>query len=162
MTFVLQKDAELVRVDSTHAWIRLERERPKGGMMHQISQGVLIYKYPYTNEAQFADSNLFAVRDSILKTYIPGPGKGSYMTTEYKYVPPISDELNVQKKYAKEIRGLWKMKNGFMGGPLYTLTTLDNTDEHIVMMVGYVYAPQFDKREFTREMEAMIKSVAWK
>ena len=91
---VIPKEAALASHDDRHAWVRIEREKLKGGYQHQISQGLLIFKYPYRQKQQFLDSNLFAIRDSILQAYIPGPSDGSYMTTEYRYYPPISKEIN--------------------------------------------------------------------
>lgn len=159
LTLVLQKDAELVEIDDHHAWIRLERERPKGGFMHQISQGVLIARYPYEDRSQFQDSVLLQQRDALLKKYIPGSVPKAYMTTEYEFYPPRIRELDYRGQYAKEIRGLWRMEVEFMGGPMFTLATLDPEGRNIIMASGYVFSPQFNKREFLREVEGMVKSI---
>lgn len=159
ITMVMQKDAELVEIDSNHAWIRIERERPKGGFMHQISQGILINTYEYTNKMQFSDSLVYLQRDHLLKAHVKGSVPDAYMTSDYKYVPPVSREIDYRNQYAKEVRGLWKMTVEYMGGPMYTLVTLDETNNRIIMASGYVFSPEFDKREFIREVEAMIKSI---
>ncbi|MGK0286499.1 MAG: hypothetical protein ACI9GM_001548, partial [Salibacteraceae bacterium] len=80
----IPKEAVLAISDTNHAWVRIEREKLKGGYQHQISQGLLIFKYPYVAKQQFLDSELFKMRDAQLKKYIPGPSDGSYMTTEYR------------------------------------------------------------------------------
>ena len=159
LTMILQKDADLAEVDSAHAWIRIERERPKGGFMHQISQGVLISAYEYNAREQFSDSVLLAQRDELLKQYVKGTHPDAYMATDYKYVPPQTRAIDYRGKYAKEARGLWKMTVEYMGGPMYSLAFLDESNNRIILASGYVFSPEFDKREFIRETEAMIKSI---
>lgn len=153
------KAAFLATSDSSHAWIRIEREKLKGGYQHDISQGLLIYAFPYTAKQQFLDSNLFALRDSILKAYIPGPSDGSYMTTEYRYQPPITSEMDFDGHFAKEIHGLWRVENDFMGGPMVSFFVLNEDEGMIYCISGYAFAPQFDKREYYREIEAMARAV---
>tara|TARA_R110002050_G_scaffold41242_1_gene100097 strand:+ start:100604 stop:101632 length:1029 start_codon:yes stop_codon:yes gene_type:complete len=158
---VIPKEAVIANIDSAHAWIRIEREKLKGGYQHQISQAVLIYKYRYTAKQQFLDENLFAKRDSVLKAYIPGPSEGSFMTTEYRYQPPITKDMDYQGHFAKEIHGLWRMENDFMGGPMATYFILNEEEGMIYCVSGYAYAPQFDKREYYREIEAIARSVSF-
>lgn len=159
---VYPKESALASIDNKHAWVRIEREKLKGGYQHQISQGILIFKYPYVKKQQFLDSNLFEIRDSILKAYIPGPSEGSYMTTEYRYAPPITKEINYQGHFAKEIHGLWRMENNFMGGPIATYFVLNEDEGMIYCISGYAFAPQFDKREYYREIEAIARSMQFK
>ncbi len=156
---MVPKETVLASSDSNHAWIRLERQRLKGGYQHEVSQGVLIYKYPYTAKQQFLDSNLFAKRDSILQAYIPGPSEGSYMTTEYRYQPPLTQDIDFDGHFAKEIHGLWRVENDFMGGPMASIFVLNEDEGMIYSISGYAFAPQFDKREYYREVEAMVRSV---
>jgi hypothetical protein len=158
----IPKEAVAATGDSTHFWLRIEREKLKGGYQHQISQGLLIYKFRYTAKQQFLDSNLFELRDSILHAFIPGPSDGSYMTTEYRYEPPITKDLDFQGHFAKEIHGLWRMENDFMGGPMATYFVLNEEEGMIYCINAYAFAPQFDKREYYREIEAIARSVKFK
>ena len=156
------KDAYIATEDSNVVWLRVERKRDLGGFEHQISQGVLIFYTEYTDRMNLLDTNLLASMDDYLKKFVPGPVDSSYMTLDYKYVPPVSTEINYHDHYAKEFRGLWRMKNYMMGGPMVALTVLDEENDRIVYAIGYVYAPQFDKREYLREMDAVIKSLQFK
>jgi hypothetical protein len=45
-----------------------------------------------------------------------------------------------------------------MGGPFVHLAIVDENQSRILNIVGYVYAPQFNKRDYLREIEAMIYS----
>lgn len=128
--------------------------------MHDVQQGILIYDYPYTEDSTFTKSFLLAKRDSLLKKYMPGPTEGSFMTTEHYYEPELK-ETNQNGQYAVEMRGLFKMENAFMGGPFMSLTTYDEERGRIVTVEGFVFAPKFDKREYLREVEAVVKSLSF-
>lgn len=141
-------------VDTTSfAWI--SHETP------QISQGILVYYYPYTDTAMFTRDKLIAARDSILKKNVPGPIVGSYMTTEKDILSPVFDEFLFNKKYVAELRGLWKVEGDFMGGPFVSISTIDEKRSRLVTVEGYVYAPKFDKRNYLRQVEAVLYSLSF-
>ncbi len=162
LKMTLQQNAYIAHLDSQALWIRIEREKPISGYQHQISQGILIYRYPYKALSQFLDTNMFAIRDSVLAAYIEGDALHSHMTTEYKYMPPKTKEINFNGHFGKEIRGLWEMTGEAMGGPMISFFILNEAENEIISAHGYVYAPQFDKREYLREVEAMIRSIELK
>jgi hypothetical protein len=141
-------------------WFHKITARPKEGRMHDVQQGILIYDYPYTDDSTFTRSFLIGKRDSLLKKFMPGPTEGSFMTTEHYYEPEIR-ETNLNGKYAVEMRGLFKMENAFMGGPFMSLTTFDEERGRVVTVEGFVFAPKFDKREYLREVEAVVKSLSF-
>lgn len=141
-------------------WIHKVTARPKEGRMHDVQQGILIYKYPYTEDSTFTRKFLLAKRDSVLKRYMPGPSSGSYMTTEYYYEPEFR-EFNLKGSYAVELRGLYKMVNAFMGGPFVSVTAFNEETGNIVTVEGFVFAPKFDKREYLREVESVVKSLSF-
>jgi hypothetical protein len=150
-----------IRTQLNHfAWIHKVTARPKDGRMHDVQQGIIIYDYPYVDDSTFTKKFLLAKRDSMLRKYMPGPKEGSYMTTEYYYEPAYK-EVNFNGEYAVEMRGLYKMENAFMGGPFVSLTTYDEARGRIVTVEGFVFAPKFDKREYLREVEAVVKSLSF-
>ncbi|MFW5773594.1 MAG: DUF4837 family protein, partial [Tangfeifania sp.] len=61
--------------------------------------------------------------------------------------------------YAFEMRGLWRLKNDFMGGPYVSLAVLDVENQRVIVGYGYVYAPNTDKRNYLRQVEAMLYSM---
>ena len=132
------------------AWIRYETP--------EISQGIIVHTYPYSSDSTFTVDYILDKRDSILKKYVDGPTKGSYMTTEHQ-LPPLFNIFNFKNNYAAETRGLWKVENDFMGGPFINMTILDASNNQIVMLDGYVYAPRYDKRNYLRQVEAMMHSL---
>ena len=58
-----------------------------------------------------------------------------------------------------ELRGLWRTENAFMGGPFLSYTVLDEKRNRVVTAEGFVFAPSLDKRNYVRELEAIIQSV---
>ncbi len=121
----------------------------------EISQGIIAYTYQYKNTSMFSAENLIKMRDSIFKKNVPGPAKGSYMVTE-KLIEPSYKEIMFNGKYAVLIKGLWKVKGDFMGGPFISLSTFDKERNRIVTVEGFVYAPKFDKRNYLRQVEAIL------
>jgi hypothetical protein len=122
-------------------------------------QDVLIYSYPYTDKKQLTEKALLAKRDSMLQAHIPGSMTGSYMGTAYTFEPPVFKEIWMNDTYCAEIHGLWEMKNGeVMGGPFVSHTRLDEVNNRLITIEGFVFAPGRDKRNLIRQVEAMVYS----
>lgn len=128
-------------------WLRFESP--------EISQGIVLYTFPYESDSAFTAEYQLRIRDSFLKANIPGTVPGSYMATE-KRVDQVYNYLEHNGNYASEMRGLWRLINDFMGGPYISLAVLDAVNQRVVVAYGYVYAPSKNKRNFLRQVEAMI------
>ncbi|SHF52265.1 protein of unknown function [Mariniphaga anaerophila] len=131
-------------------WLRYETP--------EISQGIVIYTFPYVSDSAFTIDYQLKVRDSLLKANVPGPTEGSFMATERR----VEQFYNFRKhngNYASEMRGLWRLVNDFMGGPYISLAELDAANQRVVVAYGYVYAPSKDKRNLLRQIEAMLYSM---
>ncbi len=124
----------------------------------EISQGIIIYSFPYVSDSAFTESYLIRVRDSVLKANVPGPSEGSYMATERR-VDQMQNYLTHNGNYASEMRGLWRVRNDFMGGPYVSLAVLDAANQRVIVAFGYVYAPSKEKRNFLRQVQAMVYSL---
>ncbi len=61
--------------------------------------------------------------------------------------------------YAVLMKGLWTVVNDFMGGPFVLNVVLDQKNERVVYMMGYVYAPEGKKRNMMRQVESIIYSM---
>jgi hypothetical protein len=121
----------------------------------EISQGVILYTFPYVSDSTFTVNYLVSMRDSVLKANVPGSIKGSYMTTEKRF-EQVFNVFEHNKNYASEMRGLWTVENDFMGGPYISLAELDASNQRVIVALGYVYAPSKDKRNLLRQVEAMV------
>jgi hypothetical protein len=126
--------------------------------LSDLTQAVLIYYYDYEDPNTFTPEYLVKKRNEITRQYVPGPVEGSYMITESMY-PVDYKEYNKDDRYYIELRGLWKLEKAFMGGPYVSITTLDEKRNRVVTADGFVYAPSHDKRNYVREIEAIIHTL---
>lgn len=118
---------------------------------------VVVYTFPYTDPNTFSLEYLKAMRDSILGANIPGAFPNSHMTT----VPDgLSYEAKtLQGKYCGVLRGLWRMEGDMMGGPFVGFARLDEANNRVVVAEGFVYAPETDKRNYIRRLEAALHTL---
>lgn len=122
------------------------------------SQGVFIYEQPYTSVELFNMDVIIAKRNEMLESFVKGPSKGSYMTTEEQYDTYSRTYYN-NDIYTTELRGLWNLKNDFMGGPFVSYSRLDKIRNRIVTVEGYVYAQKHKKRNYLRQVDAILRSL---
>jgi len=97
-------------------------------------------------------------RDEFEGKYIKGPTEGSWMTTEHRIKPEVISYTK-NGNYFVKMRGLWRVENDYMGGPFVSLSTLSADKTHIITVEGYVYAPKYKKREYVRQLEAILSTV---
>ena len=125
-------------------------------------QGVFVYEFPYVGEGTFSKEYLLNKKDSILHKNVPGPSKGSYMTTEHLF-PVIYKETTINGNKVVELRGLWKVQNDMMGGPFILQAHHDQKNNRVVITDGFVYSPEKpDKRDKIRQMEALMYTLQFK
>ncbi len=124
----------------------------------QTSQVIFIYRYPYFDKNDFSTKRLIEKRNEFLKLYTQGTRAGSHMTTSPIY-PPISYDMKKNGREVVEIRGLWELNKGYMGGPFISHSTLDTLTNEIVTVEAYVYNPNNKKRNLMRQMEAIVYSL---
>ena len=127
-------------------------------LSHEIAdliQGVLIYYYDYTDPNTFTPEFLMDKRNEITRKFVNGPTDNSYMIIE-DLVPMKVTEMLRDSLYTVELRGLWKLENAFMGGPFISFTMLDEKRNRVVTVDGFVHAPSLNKRNYIRELEAIL------
>ncbi len=144
---------KLDKVADNFSWISFETP--------DMSQGIFVYSYPYTDTTQFNLDNLLTARDSVLKENVGGPLKGSYMQTEKRV--PIKREAKMNKDgfYNVTLQGLWRVEGDFMGGPFISYAFLDKSNRQVICVDGYVYNPRKDKRNFIMQLEAILKTTRY-
>jgi len=121
------------------------------------SEGIVIFSYPYEGKGTFLKESLLNKLNEALRKRIPGPSDGSYMSVEMAF-PPIYRAVEVNGEKVAEIRGLWKVVGDMMGGPWIMHAHLDKENHRVIVLYGYIYAPEEKKREKIRQMEAVLYS----
>ena len=129
-----------------------------GGYEAKIERGIFACAFPFAEENIFSVRRAVEVRDSLTRMYIPDYKAGAYMIVEPR-LRPDSSAINLNGEFALISRGLWRIKEGFKGGPFVNLITYDRKNNRVIMADGYVYAPEFGKRTYIRQVEAIIRSV---
>ncbi len=117
-------------------------------------QNICIYSLPYVSEKMFTKSPYVALRDTIMKKNIPGGHPGMWMQTNKEFV--WTKNISVNGKYAMEARGLWEMRNDAMGGPFISHSRIDKKNGRVIVVEGFVYAPDKMKRTMLRRLEAAL------
>lgn len=138
-------------IDNYFAWLSYE--------MPFISQGVVIYTYPFTPDVKFSIDYLVEKRNEFVAN-IPGALEGSYMITS-EYVTPVTLVENINGRKWIEMKGFWDVKNDFMGGPFVSYTTVDKLNSRVITIDMYVYSPSTSKgrRNYIKQLEALVETV---
>ncbi|MDA1336986.1 MAG: DUF4837 family protein [Bacteroidetes bacterium] len=160
LELTIPRDARWAKKNDQFLWIDRQLTRMKGGDNHDVQQGFFVYREPYVSDEQFSMQSRLQARNRALREFVEGPTPQSYMTTEMRYVPTYEEGV-FKGQFASELRGLWRIEGDFMGGPFYSLTLYHEESGELVTVEGYAYAPFFEKREYMREVEAVVRSLTW-
>ncbi len=147
---VIPKDYQLFDEKKDFVWLKKDTR--------DYMMGIFIYSFEYNSPKNFSVDYLIQKRDSVLKINVPGERKGSYMTTEHR-VEPYFVNIEFQKKQFVEIRSLWDVVNDAMGGPFISYSTLDVARNRVVTVEGFVYYPNFNKRDLIRQLQAILLTI---
>ena len=107
-----------------------------------VIKHILIYTYYGENSNQMS---IFKETNKILSKNLLGKSKNSYVV--------IEDEFPAET-YNGSYRTLWKLENGFMGGPIIIKPYFNGTD--MVLVSALVFDPANTKRQHLKEFEAIL------
>ncbi len=124
------------------------------------NQGILIYTVPFDGENFPSLDSLIAAQNEVLRNNVPGMLEGSYMTTGTE-VPPVMKSYKYKGEKFVEVRGLWEVANDYMGGPFVEHIFYSKEKGKLLVVEGFVYAPRYKKRNYLRQVEAIIYSFDW-
>lgn len=143
-------DYFLAKEKDNFLWFRREANK--------LSQGILVYSYPYTDTNAFSLMKILSVRNQFTELFVPGPSENSYMVIADEYMEPQARSLRIKKYPATEVRGLWEVKKDFMGGPFISYTLVDTKNNRVITLDGYVYAPGERKHDLLKQIQAILLS----
>lgn len=142
---------KLRKATDTFAWIADDK---------QAYQDVFVYRYPVEDDP-FTLDKIIAHRNAMLQENVPGMFDGTYMTTS-EYFAPTLEYLKYRGRDLVQVRGMWEVQNDFMGGPFVSHSFYSQDGSEIIVAEAWVYAPQFDKRQYLRQVESVLYSWEWK
>ena len=117
-------------------------------------ENIVMYSYPYEGPETFNKAYMVAKRDSAMKANLPGEKPGMYMKTDS--LCTIVNAIAVHNSFAMEMRGLWYMEHDAMGGPFVSHSRVDTETNRVVVVEGFVYAPEKMKRGLIRRLEGSL------
>ena len=119
-------------------------------------QSLFIYDEPYTHSNIFED--LGAYRDKITHANLyDGENKNVYIARQ-EIIDVMTKQINFNGYFAVQSKSLWKISDGSRGGPYISYTIVDETKGIIYYIEGYVDSPGTPKKNFIREVDAILST----
>lgn len=123
------------------------------------SRGIVFFQRPYESRSQLEYTVILDEVNGELKKYIPGPRDSTWMALDVKTPITAAAYKYDGEYYAMLLKGLWVAENDFMGGPFVLNVVLDEKNNRVIYMMGYVYAPESAKRNMLRQVESILASM---
>ena len=147
-----------VAIDTTNfVWLRR--------ILSDTWRSIFIYYIENADPSVLNPEWIYATRDSLTREWLQG-NAGGFVEIDRPPRRPLETELvNFLDRYGFETRGLWQMMGAredgtkFQhggGGPFINYAFYDEPSGRIYMIDGMVFAPGYEKREFLRDMEAIL------
>ena len=141
-------------VKDTTNFVWLEKQIIKGTL------NIISYRLPGNALSNPPKLNeVVRIRDSIGELYVPGRLTGTYMITEKDYKPYFY-KLKVEEKVIFETKGIWEVKNDFMGGPFVNRIFKDKKTNEWIVLEGFTFAPSISKREYMFELNSILSTMS--
>ena len=142
------------KVKDTLNFVWLEKQILKGTL------NIISYRLPLKALSDSPKLNeVIRVRDSIGKLHIPGRLEGTHMITEQDYRPYFY-KLKSDKKITFQTKGIWEVKNDFMGGPFVNYILKDERSSEWVVVEGFAFAPSVSKRDYMFELNSILSTIS--
>lgn len=128
----------------------------------QEDMNFLFYTFPWDEAETNPVGRFVEQRDSVLKKNVPGSRPTQWMTTaKGRDGEPVvwARPVTLKGRRLTEVRGLWELHDGFMGGPFVALADVDSVNRRVVVAEGFVYNPQGQKRDLMRRMEGALQTL---
>jgi hypothetical protein len=139
-------------VKDTINFIWLEKKISKGTM------NIISYSLPNESFNKINLGKIINIRDSIGRIYIPGRLPETHMSTDRNYIP-FFDKISFSKFNVFSTKGMWEVKNDYMGGPFINYFIEDFKNSRIIVVEGFVFAPSKSKREYMFELKTILRTL---
>ena len=144
----IPKSYVIVTENEDFIWMRKETRKS--------SLNLMLYTIPIRNDMGL-NPNSLAIRDSISKIYVRSYVETSYMQVEEAYLPYVKGKL-LDNMVCVVSKGVWDMKNDFMGGPFVNYLVMDEKNKRLIGMDGFLYSPATDKRNIMFQLETILST----
>jgi hypothetical protein len=135
--------------DENFIWLRKDDE--------SSTMNIMITKVPYENQSQFSVQNMKELRDK-LGLFVTSPEPGSVMVINDKDLPVYDYSYEIDGNYTREIRGIWEMTKDYFGGPFASYLIMDKSNNNLLFIDTFVYAPGKSKRNMMQQLDLLVKT----
>lgn len=132
-------------------WLRRE--------LRDASLSLIFSEISYENVSQLSPEYLRELRDSITTQYISSGKEGTFMTVEDQFLPLFDYQYRKNGLYTIELRGIWDMRNDFMGGPFQSFLFLNEDTNKLLFVDAFAYAPADDKRNHMIKLNHIVNTI---
>lgn len=133
-------------------WFRADNEATEEVL------NLMLYTQPYTGKSPGLNlTTAIALRNEMGKN-VSSQIAGSYQVSDTTLGFVTRMVKLPSGAEALEVRGLWRMKNDFMGGPFISYCIDDKAQNRMIVADGFVFAPKIDKRRLMRKLEMVLRS----
>lgn len=148
-----QHDYVIAKDTSNFVWLRR--------VLSDTWRSLFVYYEENADAGALSPDWVIRARDALTQRFVLGTGGGWVEVDQRR--PLVADSVDFQSRFAFELRGLWHMvgeENGRkfpfgMGGPFLTYAFYDEPTRRIYLIDGMVFAPNYPKREFLRQLEVI-------
>ena len=124
-------------------------------------QSILMFRYPVVPGQNMMDlDNIIRNTNEVLKNNVPGMFENTYMTIT-DFARPSLEYLRYKGRDFAQMRGFWEVHNDYMGGPFVSHIFYSPDGTEMIELMGFVYAPKYDKRHYLRQVESILYSFEW-
>ena len=74
-------------------------------------------------------------------------------------LPMIVSATEINGNYALEARGIWEIKNDYVGGSFISYAMLNKDRTELLLADGFIHAPGKEKRNFMLYLEHALKTI---
>jgi len=142
----------------------IAKDDPQGNMLwlrkvgKKADQNIVLQRIKYTNKNQLSKEGIIEIRDKFGSTYVTSDYENDVMVVDNKNLPVYEYSFDLNEKYSKELRGIWKMTNSFSGGPFNTYVILDEAKSELLYIDVFVLGPGSTKRDLMMQLDHMVKT----
>jgi len=135
-------------------------------ILAQTRREFFVYYRENANPSTLTPEWIYAKHDSLTREHLRGNVRG-FVRIDYRRTLKTR-QTDVLGRYGYKTRGLWHFvqpteeEGEFMalagGGPFLTYAFYDRPSDRIYLLHGSVFAPEFEKLRFIRQMEVMANT----
>lgn len=118
-------------------WLRQE--------VPDISRSIMVSRFPYRDENQFTKEGIIKMRNRMGE-YISSTIQGTYMRVNAIDLPMFIQSTQLDGHYAMKAEGIWEIVGDFLGGAFVSYVILDEANQEIIYLDGFVYSPEKKKK----------------